>query len=392
MFKTVFHAVAVCLVSTSALALTPAATRGLRNVETALNGVTLVPELRNGPIPSDKQQTAKNLKRDLDSALARAHGELDRLSDADKADAKVVELTKKVEELEAFRADLTKAMEGGAAASAGNEAQYRAFKEETKPYAKWVSIWRQGAHGDAARTKEGLAELAKLDELCRMKYASLQPDDKLGFKVGIDPASWCAIAAKREETVKATAGAAAEEGLEAIVESVKAARLKLAPNKGLVAVDGTPYKLLQDREKGKATIAARLKPVLAAAGKPETVDFGPLDKELDAFGAEIDRLAPTWTFDAKYSDAEGEAAAKKFFASEYPGRTVVKCGFEFQAATVSKNSRGVPLERYRTGAILAKGAGKWCEYRSFTTHEAWGGKDWEAPRVTIGAVRFQKCP
>lgn len=41
----------------------------------------------------------------------------------------------------------------------------------------------------------------------------------------------------------------------------------------------------------------------------------------------------------------------------------------FASPTIDKNAVGIPTERYRDGALLEKGAGKWCEYREFTAHE-----------------------
>ncbi len=65
----------------------------------------------------------------------------------------------------------------------------------------------------------------------------------------------------------------------------------------------------------------------------------------------------------------------------------------YAQATIDKNALGVPTERYRTGAVLAKAPGKWCEYREFTAHETYsGGGTYAPPRFTFGAVRFQKCP
>lgn len=181
--------------------------------------------------------------------------------------------------------------------------------------------------------------------------------------------------------------------LDRIVAQVEEDRAKLAQREGLIAEDGPSYKLLLDRKKGKDELAARLKPAMESVGQsigPDT--FKPLDEKLDAFAAEIDRLAPTWPFDATHHEAAIEAAAKKAFAGQYPGRSAVKTGMLFAQATIDKNALGVPTERYRTGAILAKGAGKWCEYRQFTAHETYsGGGGYAAPRFTFGAMRLQKC-
>lgn len=386
--------VALVLLSHVAFAMSPAGTRGLRNVQTAIGSVQLLPELRNGPIPREKMQTAKNLLRDLDSALARGQGELSRMSEADRADPAAVDASRKLDEFAAFRTDLNRAMEGGAAASAANDAQFRAFREETKPFAGVVSAFRNGPHGTLAQVKAGIDELAKLDALCRSKYPGIQDDQKLSFALNIEPGTWCSVAARRQALADASIQKAVAGSLTGLVAQVKESKDKLAQNQGLLAVDGAPYKLLQDRAAGKADLTARLKPLFEASGQPMPADyFAPLDAQLDAFAAEIDRLAPTWKFDASHSDSGSESGAKKAFADAYKGRSVVKTGMLFGSATIDKNALGIPTERYRTGALLAKASGKWCEYRQFTAHETYaGGGTYAAPRYTFGAMRLQACP
>ncbi len=381
------------LVSQSAFALSPAGTRGLRNVQTAISSVQLSPELRSGPIPKEKMQTAKNLLRDLDSALSRAQGEIERMNAIDRAEPAVAEAAKKLEEYAAYRADLKKAIETATTAIASNDALFRAFREDTKSYAEVVSKFRKGPHGTLDQVKAGVAELAKLDELCRTKYPGIQDDPKLSFALNIEPGTWCSIASRREELANASIRTATAEALTKIVAQVKESKEKLSKNNGLVDVNGQPYLLLQDRAGGKALLSAKLKPLMDASGQKMPADyFAPLDEQLDGFAAEIDRLAPTWKFEASHKDQGTEAGAKKAFAEAYKGRSVIKIGMLFDSATIDKNALGVPTERYRTGALLAKGSGKWCEYRQFTAHEAYsGGGNYAPPRFTFGAVRFQSC-
>lgn len=391
---TLFRAVLVLAVlSQSVLAMSPAGTRGMRNVQTAIGSVQLLPELRNGPIPREKMQTAKNLLRDLDSALSRGEGEIARMSEADRADPAVVEASRKLQEFAAFRADLHKAMEGGAKASAANDAQFRAFREETTGYAGVVKAFRNGPHGTLDQVKAGVAELAKLDALCRSKYPGIQDDQKLSFALNIEPGTWCAVAAQRQELADASIKKAVGGALNGLVAQVKESREKLAGNNGLLAVDGVPYQLLLDRAAGKASLTAKLKPLFDASGQSMPADyFAPLDEQLDAFAAEIDRLASSWKFEASHADSGSEAGARKAFSEVYKGRSVLKTGMLFGHATIDKNALGVPTERYRTGALLARGSGKWCEYRQFTAHETYaGGGTYAPPRYTFGAMRLQAC-
>lgn len=104
---------ALSLYSHSACALSPAAIRGMRNVEIAINSVTLLNELRCGPIAKNQMQTARNLLRDLDSALTRGRGEISRMTDQDRSDQAVMRLTKRLDEYQQFRNDLDRAIGGG---------------------------------------------------------------------------------------------------------------------------------------------------------------------------------------------------------------------------------------------------------------------------------------
>lgn len=381
------------LLSQAAWALSPAGTRGLRNVQTAIGSVQLLPELRQGPIPGDKMQTAKNLLRDLDSAVSRGKGELDRLSDADRSDPQVAEALRKIEEFAAFRADLQQAIDGAASASAASDAQFRAFREETRSFATVVGVFRKGPGGSLEQVKAGVEELAKLDALCRSKYPGIRDDPKLSFALNIEPGTWCSVAARREELALATYQKATAGALQPVLAQVKEAKDKLAPNNGLLGVDDLPYQLLQNRPAIKARMVERLKPLFDAAGQTMPADyFVALDAQLDAFAAEIERLAPTWKFEATHADAATEGGARKAFTEVYKGRSVVKTGLLYGHASIAKTPAGIPTERYRTGALLAKAPGTWCEYRQFTAHEAYsGGGTYAPPRYTFGAMRLQGC-
>lgn len=383
----------VILSSAFAFAIAPATQRAVNSIQTAVNSVELLPELRKGPIPSAKMQTAKNLLRDLDSALSRGQRALESVPPADSGDENVVELSKTLQEFAAFKADLEKAIDGAAAQSSANDAQFRAFREETKEYAGVVSAFQNGAHGAMSDVKAAVAKLEKLDALCKSKYPGIQDDPKLSFALNISPGTWCDVAARRQTIFDGAIKNAITNSLGGLVAAVGEATHKLAPNHGLINAEGQPYTLLLDRAGGKAALAAKLEPAMKAVGQTMPPDFfKPLDEKLDAFAAEIDRLAPTWTFEANKNDDKTEAAAKKAFASTFKGRSVIKTGMLYADATIAKNGLGIPTERYRTGALLAKGSGKWCEYREFTSHETYsGGGGYAAPHFTFGAMRLQKC-
>lgn len=381
------------VVSVSVWAATPATQRAIRNLNSVFNSVTLVPELRTA-VPAGQEQTAKNLLRDLDTACTRGERELSGVPEADRGDPAVTELAAKLKEFQAFRDDLKKAIEGGAATSAANDKLFREFREETKPYQSAVTAFRHGPQGSPQDLKAAAAQLAKLDALCKSKYPGIADDPKLSFALNIEPGTWCATAARADSIANAAITAGAAASVDRVVADVIEARKELVKNEGHVGVDDRPYQLLQDRAGGKAKLEKQLKASLDAAGQPmPEKPFEKLDEALDAFAAEIDRLAPTWGFEAPHHDGALESGAKAALAKQYPGRSAVKSGMLFAQATIDKTALGVPTERYRTGAILAKAPGKWCEYREFTAHETYaGGGKYAAPRFTFRAVRFQKCP
>ena len=381
------------VVSISVMAASPATQRAIRNLNSVFGSVTLVPELRNA-VPPGQEQTAKNLLRDLDTACTRGERELSGIPEADKADPAVAELAEKLKAFQSFRDDLKKAIEGGAATSAANDKLFREFREETKPYQNAVTAFRHGPQGSPQDLKAAAAQLAKLDALCKSKYPGIADDPKLSFQLNIEPGTWCATAAKADSIANSAISAGAAASLDRVVADVIEARTSLAKNQGRVAVDDRPYELLQDRAGGKAKLEKQLKASLDAAGQPmPEKPFEKLDAALDAFAAEIDRLATTWSFEAPHHDGSLESGAKSALAKQYAGRSVVKSGMLYAQATIDKNALGVPTERYRTGAVLAKAPGKWCEYRELTAHETYsGGGTYAPPRFTFGAVRFQKCP
>lgn len=382
------------LCSSWALAVSPATQRAVNNLSGAVANVQLLPELRKGPIPADKMQTAKNLLRDLDSVLSRGQRAMEGIPAADQEDPNVVELSKKLEEFAAFSADLKKAIEGAATASAANDALFRAFREETKEYAGLVSAFRNGAHGGLSNVKAAVVTLGKLDQLCKTKYPGITDDPKLSFALAIEPGTWCDIAARREEIANTSIKNAIAGSLTGVLAAIDEDTKKLAARQGLLGESDQPYQLLLDRAKGKAELSAKLKPAMEAIGQTMPADFfKPLDEKLDAFAAEIDRLAPTWGFEGTHRDPEREAGAKKAFVSLFKGRTPLKTGMLVAGASIDKNALGIPTERYRTGALLAKSSGKWCEYRQFTAHETYSGGGSFAPaHFTFGAMRLQKCP
>jgi hypothetical protein len=389
----------------AARAESPAAQRALRNAEMAVNNVQLVPAYRAGAIPAREVQLAKNLLRDIDYAVGRASAELRSLSGSDAASPRVAALKSRVDELAAFRVDLKNNLEANASAAEALTEQYRAFREETQKFGEAVRMLRPLAENPSATipigadelTRAGVASLAELDALCKAKYAGIKRDQNTAFQLAIDPPAWCDVAARRVELVGRAVKGVVQRDLAVWLGSIAESTRALASNNGFVSLTGEVVeKLVYQRADGKAALAARYKPLFAIAGEPVPGDLlKPIDEAVDALFAEIDRLAPTWTWPAGAPHDTGlEAAAKKYIAAHVHGASVLRTAMVAPGWTIRKNTLGVPLSRFRTGIALYQLPGaKWCHYREFTRVEEFDGTGYaKNDGFDLQAIRYQKCP
>jgi hypothetical protein len=380
-----------------------AVARSLRNAEIALRSVQLVPAYRTA-VPDREMQQARNLLRDIDSAVRRASTELNWMKGPDAEEPRVVDLKKRVEELAAFGVDLKKNIEGAAAADAALTERYRAFRAETQQFGGAVRALLPLAQDPAATVQisadeltRGVAQLAELDALCKAKYAGIQRDANTAFQLAIDPPAWCDVAARRVELAGRAARGVVQRDLAVWVGLIADGKRGLASNNGFVTLTGNVVeKLVHQRAEGKAELAAKYQPLFAIAGEPVPGDlFQPIDEAVDALFAEIDRLAPTWTWPAgTHHDAGLEGAARRYIASQVKSASVLRTAMVAPGWTIEKNRRGIPLNRYRTGIALYKVPGaKWCHYREFTRVEAFDGTGYaKNDGFNLLAIRYQKCP
>ncbi|MSP63445.1 MAG: hypothetical protein EXR72_24495 [Myxococcales bacterium] len=387
-----------------ARAESPATQRSVRNLEMALGNIKLVEAYRKGPIDEKKMQDARNLLRDLDYGLGRAERELNSIAPADRDLPSVQALTRRAEELKAFQVELKQAIEGAAAAAGALDGRYREFREETKRFAPPVSLYRDAHKSPDAYARvsaKGLAasmkELGELDALCKAKYADLPHNERLSFQLAIDPATWCGIADRRKELGERSAKRLVEAEVAKWVAAIEKDRALLEPTGGLIDLRGLTSLVASEREAARAELAQFCKAILDAVQLPMAADLlAPLDPKLAALYAEIDRLAPTYTFPSGLShDAGIEGAAKKRLAGFTPGAQVLKTGMLRPDWSISKNGLGIPTDRFRSGAILFRAPGsKWCRSGEFTYLEpyAGGGKYQHSDRFTFTVTRFLKCP
>jgi hypothetical protein len=393
---------ALVLSPTAAEARSANTERIVGNVEIALSSVTLVEAYATATIPEKERQTATNLLRDVDYALRRATGDLGRVP-ADEQDAEVKALMKRVADLTIYRDKLAKNLEASVKGGAELDKQYRAYREDIKPYKTAVAAFtirpgstQQYANFTAENITVGLERLAKLHEMCTTKYKGLEFNDRLGFQLGVDPTTDCSIAAKRLEIATTLVETGAAQDIEARVKQIDGARTGLEAADGhLRGLIGT-HDLVFNTAKGTADLQARHEPKFKAIGKSVPAGFTtPITTAVTALWAEIDRLAPTYEFPKKLAhDGPAEAGAKKEVARIFDGAKVMKSGMEFAQWSVAKNNLDIPTETYRSGIVLTKSkADKWCVLRGFTAHKTYigGGKFQSTMTFTFDSSRFQKC-
>lgn len=376
--------------------------RIIGNVQIALDNITLVEAYATATVPEKERQTATNLLRDIDYALRRATGDLGRVPPEDQ-DAEVKALQKRVADLTAYRDKLAKNLEASIKGGAELDARYRAYREDIKPFAKALGVFtlrpgsvQQYDSINAAVLTEVLAQLAKVEELCTTKYKGLEFNDRLAFQLAVDPKRDCELAARRLEIATTLVEGSAAHAVASWVKQIDESRTKLEANDGFVSISGNAMsEMIYDPAATTAALMARHQPNFKVIGKTAPADLiVPITTAVAALWTEIDRLAPTYTFDAKMArDKAAEAGAAKAVTQVFKGN-VVKSGMSFGQWSIAKNELDIPTEQYRTGVVLFKTKeSKWCQYRTFTAHRTYmgGGKYQPAMTYTFASLRYQKC-
>ena len=394
---------ALILTAVPAAAVTKNTDRILRNVELAVSNVKVNDAYAKAAVPEREHQTAVNLLRDVDYAIKRA-SDLSNVSPEDKGDVQVKALTQKLDSLAEYREKLAQNLKASENASSALNDQYRSFREDAKPYGKELALFPNASGSSQQHVGNvsgealtgALKKLAELDQICKSKYPSIPFDDHLSFQLAINPLAVCNTAAKRRDLAATMVKDIVTTDLTRLLSWIDESRTKLASSGGVLAPPGAVDDLIYRRPKAKEALLARHKPLFDAVGAAMPPDLlAPFDTAVAALWAEVDRLAPTYTFDTKvFHDNKAEAGAKKALAAFKPAAKVQKLAVLYPDWDIAKNDLGIPTERYRTGAVLYKDAdSQWCQYRSFTAHAdyAGGGTYASTFKYTFGGIRYQQC-
>ncbi len=192
----------------------------------------------------------------------------------------------------------------------------------------------------------------------------------------------CRVAAQRKELARKIAMFSVKSDLVSWQSAVDSDREHMQEHQGFARLGGKYATLLQNPETEKARLLGSYAPYFQLLGETPPVDLlAPLTAAMAAWHAEQERLAPTWTWPAGVSHDKGlEAIGVKWLTTDYKGAKVLKIAMLSDGWTMTKNSLGIPVDRYRTGLTLYSLPGEtWCRYQEFTVLEPY-----------IGGTSFQK--
>ena len=392
------------LIVVALLTLTAGPAFGLRNAIIALNNVKIDEALIAGPISVTTRNElfrAQTLLRDMDYALERAVNSLNR--SADRANPTWQEVAGRykvmLEQRNKLGENINEALD--AAKVLGDLGKEFETEVASGPIAAAVGTveaardGRLGGGADAARkVPDALVLLATLDQLCKTKYALINGTQSR--HATMDPLKQCEVAAKRAEFVANWARNSANRDAAFLTQLAEESRKGLTTDNGHLGMVGIVSQLAFEPEEAKAAFLAANGPRFVAAGLPIPPDlFASCEAARVALWAEVDRLAPTWSWPTEtFKDGKLEGGARSTLARLVKGAKVLKSAMLHSAWSINKNEYGLPKWKFRSGAVLYKASdSQWCQYRGFTaTLEYSGGGRYEStPEYSFGPVRYQAC-
>lgn len=395
------------LIVVALLTLTAGPAFGLRNAIIALNNVQIDEALIAGPISVTTRNElfrAQRLLKDMDYALERAVNSLNRYTTvSQRADSAWQEVAGRYKVMLAQRNKLGENINEALDAAKVIGDLGKEFESEVArgPLADAVATveaardGRLGGAADAARkVSDALVLLATLDQLCKTKYAPINGTQSR--HATLEPLTQCQVAAMRAEFVANWARNSANRAAAFLTELAEESRKGLTTDDGHLGMVGVVSKLAFDPEASKAAFLAAHGPLFVAAGLPIPPDlFAPCEAARAALWAEVDRLAPTWSWPTEtFKDGKLEGGATRTLAGLVKGAKVLKSAMLHSAWSINKNEYGLPTWKFRLGAVLYKASdSKWCQYRTFnaTLEYSGGGRYESTPEYSFGAVRYQAC-
>jgi hypothetical protein len=394
-------------------------------VQAEIDSITIDEGFRKGQVVGRESEARTHIAA-IDRVLRSGSQQLRRLT-ADRAAPEVKAALQRLIDLEKYRNEIAIALNAAAksgtatparatpapraGAPASDPAKLRRFLGEHatgQNFSRCRLFLELAAAPDSTRLFPGtkiedvtqaLEILAKIDAACKGPYqgglgSEFTADHETKLRKNGD--LWCQAAAARQDLAKRAVRNLALSTVGIAEKVLQSCRADLEKHEGYLHIDETSVRrALYQREQFLADLGKRFEAHFKLVGITDLAELlAPLDKTISALFEEIDRLAPSWKFEAPAHDAASEAMAKRQVKAENPRATIRASGLKDAAWNIVKNRRGLPLERVRHGTVLYKVTGeKWCRQQAFTHTEAYagGGGYTKASGVRLDYLRYLAC-
>ena len=387
------------LLATSAHAISPNGQKVVDSINQRLDQFPRQEGFLKGQFAGREDEARAHLA-EAEKLLGAATTEV-RMLISDSRAPEVSAVSKRIQEHEAYVAGLRSALQGAGKTSEQEAGRHQAFVQEYGSSFNQVQELlhlakdpARGSVGEPERLRKALEVLARVHEGCTGKYAGVRNSAPFRDDLRRDAENWCAAAADREALAKRAVKNHARRTLDIVRDSLDRMRADLERSEGFLRSDETTVRqALWDRGALAKDLTTRDAKLFDVAGVTEPVDLAPLDQSIAALNAEIDRLAPQWKFPSGGAHDPSEGLARKAIGGD-KGVKILRTVMTDGQWKIVKNGLGIPLHRYKDGAVLYRVAGeKWCRHQAFTYSEKFDGRGYQkTDGVTVNYLRYLACP
>ncbi|MEK7724802.1 MAG: hypothetical protein AAB336_10665, partial [Acidobacteriota bacterium] len=200
------------------------------------------------------------------------------------------------------------------------------------------------------------SDLTALDNLCKTKYAGMtngKPNNDT--ELSQLPATWCEIAARRNEYQSKGLEVSAKTRYQTFLSSM-VTDVQNAINEPNGYIDEDIQLLMYEREKWRAIQTPKYQKGFTDLGMPMPSDFfKDVEAKADQLKIQNERLAPSRSFlMPKQKDAAVEAFVRGRYATQKKGVQILKLGVDDASWVIHRNSLGVPLSQTKVVRALVK--------------------------------------
>lgn len=229
------------------------------------------------------------------------------------------------------------------------------------------------------------ADLAALDNLCKTKYAGMtngspgNPTELYQL-----PATWCEIAARRDEYQGKGIQMAAANRYRPFLGPMVATIQEAIDNPGEY-IDEDIQLLMYERQKWRAKQSPQFQKGFADLGVSMPSDFfKDIEGKADQLKVINEQTAPTRSFlMPKQRDAAVEAFICGRYATQLKGVQIVKLGVDDASWQVHRNSLGIPLSQTKVSRLLVRVPNRpFCQEHSVAVERKYKGG-------TLGAMAVE---